>query len=66
MGTTENATHVINRRRGILMLLDVRIGLVAKSYGEVGRETIKRCKTAVKFEGLGAVSVIFRNFSWDI
>lgn len=48
------------------MLLDVRIGLVAESYGEVGRETIKRCKTAVKFEGLGAASVIFQNFSWDI
>lgn len=35
----------INRRRGTLMLLDIRIRLVDKPYREVGQETIKRCKT---------------------
>lgn len=49
------------RKRGTLMLLDKRIGLVVKLYGEVSHKSLKR---AVNLEGFGAV--IFQNFSQDI
>lgn len=45
------------------MLLDIRIRLVAKSYGEAGHKTLKR---SVNLEGFGAVSVMFQNFLQDI
>lgn len=45
------------------MLLDTRIRLLAKSYGEAGHKTLK---IAVTLEGFGAVSVMFLKFSQDV
>lgn len=53
----------IKRKRGTLLLLDKRIRLVVKSYGEVSHKTLKG---AVYLGCLGAVLLMFQGFAQGV